>query len=144
MISHASLLANDGLALIMEQEKQQSISYGIDSIEPKRQELEEMKRKLIEQIDEKRHNLKLLKIYIDKLGSVRKPFSFSLIILSYLFKINDWCTRGKDILTRHSIHLSNDKAIRSLTEIEHFLTDLSVMNIEELQHASTPEPLRVR
>ena len=71
MISHATLLANDGLALMMEQPKQQSVSYGIDSIEPKRQELEEMKKKLIEQIDEKRHNLKLLKIYIDKLGSVR-------------------------------------------------------------------------
>jgi hypothetical protein len=82
MISHATLLANDGLALIMEQQKQQSISYGIDSIEPKRQELEEMKRKLIEQIDEKRHNLKLLKLYIDKLGSVRKllPFLFFLKI----------------------------------------------------------------
>ena len=77
MISHATLLANDGLALIMEQQKQQSVSYGIDSIEPKRQELEEMKRKLIEQIDEKRHNLKLLKLYIDKLGSVRKTFTLS-------------------------------------------------------------------
>jgi hypothetical protein len=76
MISHATLLANDGLALIMEQQKQQSVSYGIDSIEPKRQELEEMKRKLIEQIDEKRHNLKLLKLYIDKLGSVRTRLSF--------------------------------------------------------------------
>jgi hypothetical protein len=76
MISHATLLANDGLALIMEQQKQQSISYGIDSIEPKRQELEEMKKKLIEQIDEKRHNLKLLKIYIDKLGSVRNRLFF--------------------------------------------------------------------
>ena len=74
MISHATLLANDGLALVMEQQKQQSMSYGIDSIEPKRQELEEMKKKLIEQIDEKRHNLKLLKIYIDKLGAVRKRF----------------------------------------------------------------------
>lgn len=74
MISHATMLANDGLALIMEQPKQQSVSYGIDSIEPKRQELEEMKKKLIEQIDEKRHNLKLLKIYIDKLGSVRHFF----------------------------------------------------------------------
>lgn len=72
MISHATMLANDGLALVMEQQKQQSLSYGIDSIEPKRQELEEMKKKLIEQIDEKRHNLKLLKIYVDKLGSVRK------------------------------------------------------------------------
>ena len=70
MINHVTLLANDGLALIMEQQNQQSISYGIDSIEPKRQELEEMKKKLIEQIDEKRHNLKLLKKYIDKLGSV--------------------------------------------------------------------------
>ncbi len=76
MISHATQLGNDGLALIMEQQKQQSISYGIDSIEPKRQELEEMKRKLIEQIDDKRHNLKLLKLYIDKLGSVRKMFTF--------------------------------------------------------------------
>jgi hypothetical protein len=48
------------------------------------------------------------------------------------------------MLTKHSFNLSNDKAIRSLTEIEHFLTDLSIMNIEELQHASTPEPLCVR
>ena len=46
MISHATILANDGLVLIMEQQKQQSISYAIDSIEPKRQELEEMKKKL--------------------------------------------------------------------------------------------------
>ena len=73
MISHATLLANDGLAVIMEQQKQQSTSCGIDSIEPKRQELEEMKKRLIEQIDEKRHNLKLLKMYIDKLGSVSNP-----------------------------------------------------------------------
>jgi hypothetical protein len=80
MISHATLLANDGLALIMEQQKQQSISYGIDSIEPKRQELEEMKKKLVEQIDEKRHNLKVLKMYIDKLGSVSNLFS------SFVFK----------------------------------------------------------
>ncbi|CAF2686291.1 unnamed protein product [Rotaria sp. Silwood2] len=125
MISHATQLANDGLALIMEQKKQQTISYGNDSIEPKRQELEEMKKKLIEQIDEKRHNLKLLKIYIDKLGS-----------------INDWCIRGKDMLAMQSIHLSNDKASQSLNELEYFLTDLSIMNIEELQHTSTPEPLR--
>jgi hypothetical protein len=76
MISHATILANDGLALIMEQQKQQSISYGIDSIEPKRRELEEMKKKLIEQIDEKRQNLKILKMYIDKLGSVRNLLSF--------------------------------------------------------------------
>ncbi|CAF3661359.1 unnamed protein product [Rotaria sordida] len=125
MISHATQLTNDGLALIMEQQKQQTISYGNDSIEPKCQELEEMKKKLIEQIDEKRHNLKLLKIYIDKLGS-----------------INDWCIRGKDMLAMQSIHLSNDKASRSLSELERFLTDLSIMNIEELQYTSTPEPLR--
>ncbi|CAF4927692.1 unnamed protein product, partial [Rotaria sp. Silwood1] len=122
MISHANQLANDGLTLIMEQ---QTISYSNDSIEPKRQELEDMKKKLIEQIDEKRHNLKLLKLYIDKLGS-----------------INDWCIRGKDMLAMHSIHLSNDKASRSLNELEHFLNDLSIMNIEELQHKSTPEPHR--
>jgi hypothetical protein len=72
MISHATLLANDGLDLIMEQQKQQSTTYGIDSIEPKCQELEEMKKKLTEQIDEKRHNLKLLRTYIDKLESVKK------------------------------------------------------------------------
>jgi len=48
------------------------------------------------------------------------------------------------MLAIHPIYLSNDKAIQSLTEFEHFLTDLSTMNIEELQHASTPEPLRVR
>lgn len=65
-------MASDGLALIMEQQKPQSMSYSNDSIEPKRQELEEMKKKLIEQIDEKRHNLKLLKRCIDKLGFVRK------------------------------------------------------------------------
>ncbi len=76
MISHATILANDGLALIMEQQKQQSIPYGIDSIEPKRQELEEMKKKLIEQIDEKRQNLKILKMYIDKLGYVRNLLLF--------------------------------------------------------------------
>lgn len=89
MISHASMLANDGLVLIMEQQKQQSISYGIDSIEPKRQELDEMKKKLIEQIDEKRHNLKLLKICIDKLGYVREReraylFSIFKFIFTYL------------------------------------------------------------
>ena len=82
MINHTTLLANDGLALIMEQQKQQLISCEIDSIEPKRQELEEMKKKLTEQIDEKRHNLKLLKIYIDKLGFVRKlRFLFLLLLL---------------------------------------------------------------
>lgn len=86
MISHASQLTNDGLALIMEQQKQQSISLGIDSIEPKRQELEEMKKKLIEQIDEKRHNLKLLKIYIDKLGSVSKTLRFILFRSEFFFR----------------------------------------------------------
>jgi hypothetical protein len=48
------------------------------------------------------------------------------------------------MLAIHPVHLSNDKAIRSLTEFEHFLTDLSALNIEELQHTPTPEPLRVR
>jgi prefoldin subunit 5 len=71
MISQATILANDGLDLIMEQQKQQSTSYGIDSIEPKCQELEEMKKKLTEQIDEKRQNLKLLRTYVDKLESVK-------------------------------------------------------------------------
>ena len=52
--------------------------------------------------------------------------------------------RGKDMLATHPIHLSTDKIIRSLTEFETFLTDLSSMNVEELQHTSTPEPLRVR
>ncbi|CAF0804272.1 unnamed protein product [Adineta ricciae] len=125
MISQATLLANDGLDLIMEQQKQQSMAYGIDSIEPKCQELDEMKRNLTGQIDEKRHNLKLLRTYIDKLES-----------------INDWCTRGKDMLAMHPIHLSNDKASRSLTELENFLSDLSTINLDELQHTSTPEPLR--
>ena len=71
MISHATLLANDGLDLIMDQQKQQSTTYGLDSIEPKCHELEDMKRKLTEQVDEKRHNLKLLRTYVDKLESVR-------------------------------------------------------------------------
>lgn len=70
MINHSSLLATDGLALIQEQQKQQSSAYELDAIEPKRMELEAMKKKLIDQIDEKRHNLKLLRLYIDKLGSV--------------------------------------------------------------------------
>jgi hypothetical protein len=48
------------------------------------------------------------------------------------------------MLAIHPIHLSNDKIIRSLTEFEYFLNDLSTMNIEELQYTSTPEPLRVR
>ncbi len=74
MISHATLLANEGLDLIMEQQKQQSSTYGIDSIEPKCQELEEMKKNLNEKIDEKRHNLKLLRTYIDKLEFVRRNF----------------------------------------------------------------------
>ena len=77
MISHATLLANDGLDLIMEQQKQHSTAYGIDSIEPKCQELEEMKKKLIEPIDEKRHHLQLLRTYVDKLESVSLSLSFS-------------------------------------------------------------------
>jgi hypothetical protein len=48
------------------------------------------------------------------------------------------------MLAMHPIHLSNDKAIRSLAELEYFLTDLSTMNIEELQNNSTVEPLHVR
>ncbi len=44
----------------------------------------------------------------------------------------------------HPIHLSNDKANRSLAELEHFLADLSTINLDELQHTLTPEPLRVR
>ncbi len=44
----------------------------------------------------------------------------------------------------HPIHLSNDKAIRSLTELENFLADLSTINLDELQQTLTPEPLRVR
>lgn len=47
------------------------------------------------------------------------------------------------MLAMHPIHLSNDKASRSLTELEHFLSDLSTINLDELQHTSTPEPLRV-
>jgi hypothetical protein len=86
MISHATLLANDGLDLIMEQQKQQSTVYGIDSIEPKCQELEEMKKKLTEQIDEKRHNLKLLRTYVDKLESVKQTKSFFLQICKSLDK----------------------------------------------------------
>ena len=70
MISHANLLANDGLELIREQDKQQSSTCGIDSIEPKCQELAEMTRKLTAQIDEKRQHLKLLRTYIDKIESV--------------------------------------------------------------------------
>lgn len=48
------------------------------------------------------------------------------------------------MLAMHSIHLSSDKAIRSLAETERFLTDLSTINIDELQYTSTSEPLRVR
>lgn len=59
------------------------------------------------------------------------------------FQINDWCTRGKDMLAMHPIHLSNGKAVRSLAELEHFLADLSTIHLDDLQHTSTPEPLRV-
>ena len=47
------------------------------------------------------------------------------------------------MLAMHPIHLSNDRAMRSLAEVEHFLTELSTMNIEELQETSATEPLRV-
>lgn len=89
MISHATLLASDGLDLIKEQQKQHSTAYGIDSVEPKCQELEEMKKKLVEQIDEKRSNLKFLRTYVDKLESVsiflssraRRFLSFSVYLI---------------------------------------------------------------
>ena len=71
MISQANTLANDGLALMTDEKKQASMAYSIHSVEPKRQELEEMKSTLIEQIEEKRHHFQLLKLYIDKLESVR-------------------------------------------------------------------------
>ena len=48
------------------------------------------------------------------------------------------------MLDMHDIPLSNDKTIRTLLELERFLMDLSGLNIEELQHISTSEPLRVR
>lgn len=86
MISHATILANEGLALLVEQQKQKSTAYGIDSVEPKCQELEEMKKKLTEQIDEKRNNLQLLKTYIDKLELVRRILTFFFIeFLLYIF-----------------------------------------------------------
>lgn len=88
MISHGALLAKNGLDLILEQERQQIPTYGIDSIEPKCQELEEMKKKLTNQIDEKRQNLKYLRTYIDKLESVKitikQLFSCSKKFLSFL------------------------------------------------------------
>jgi len=86
MISQATLLANDGLDLIIEPQKQQTPAYGIDSIEPKCQELEEMKTKLTEQIHEKRQNLKLLRTYIDKLESVRK-IDFNLLLKISIFRL---------------------------------------------------------
>lgn len=47
------------------------------------------------------------------------------------------------MLAMHPIHLSNDKASRSLMELENFLSDLSSIHLDELQHSLTPEPLRV-
>ncbi len=47
------------------------------------------------------------------------------------------------MLAMHPIHLSNDKAVRSLSELENFLRDLSTINLDELQNTLTPEPLRV-
>jgi hypothetical protein len=87
MISQATLLANDGLDLIIEPQKQQTPAYGIDSIEPKCQELEEMKTKLTEQIHEKRQNLKLLRTYIDKLESVKNCFDFNLLLKISIFRL---------------------------------------------------------
>lgn len=94
MISHATLLASDGLDLIIEQQKQQSTAYGIDSIEPKCHELEDMKKKLAEQIDEKRSNLKFLRNYVDKLESVcishRAIICLAVFCLhSYMFRYHD-------------------------------------------------------
>lgn len=48
------------------------------------------------------------------------------------------------MLAMHPIHLSNEKAGRSLSELEYFLADLSQINLDELQRTLTPEPLRVR
>ena len=48
------------------------------------------------------------------------------------------------MLAMHPIHLSNDKAVRSLSELEYFLADLSQIHLDELQRTLTPEPLRVR
>ena len=79
MISHASLLAHDGLDLLVEHQKEQSTTYGIDSIEPKCHELEEMKRSLSESLDEKRQNLKLLRTYVDKLEAVRTHRFFFVV-----------------------------------------------------------------
>jgi hypothetical protein len=79
MINHATFLANDGLDLIMEQQKQQSTTYGLDSVEPKCHELEDMKKKLTENIDEKRHNLQLLRTYVDKLESVSDVFNRNIL-----------------------------------------------------------------
>lgn len=85
MISHASLLARDGLDLIVEHQKEQSTTYGIDSIEPKCHELEEMKKNLCESLDEKRQNLKLLRTYVDKLEAVRlNVFLIRLFDITYI------------------------------------------------------------
>ena len=47
------------------------------------------------------------------------------------------------MLATQPMHCSNERAVRTLTELEYFLADLSMMNIEELQHTSTTEPLHV-
>ena len=47
------------------------------------------------------------------------------------------------MLAMHPIHISHDKASRSLTELEHFLADLSTINLDDLQQTFSPEPLRV-
>lgn len=73
IISHINLLANDGLALLKRNDEEQSLMIGsVDSIEPKRQELEEMKRNLNEQLERKTHFFNLLKMYIEQLTLVRQ------------------------------------------------------------------------
>ncbi|CAF0722287.1 unnamed protein product [Didymodactylos carnosus] len=121
VMEQATSLRNDGLNLITKQQ-----SYGLDSIEPKCQELETIKLKLNEQIQEKRQNLLLLRSYNDKLELV-----------------NYWCSKGKDMLNMHQIHLSNEKAAKSLNELEDFLKELKSINIDDLQNSNIPEPLRV-
>ena len=87
--SHINLLANDGLALLKRNDEEQPvISCGVDSIEPKRQELEEMKRKLIEQIERKTHFFNLMKIYVEQLTLVR------LLLRSFQSKYADVISRS--------------------------------------------------
>ncbi|CAF0903791.1 unnamed protein product [Didymodactylos carnosus] len=120
IMEQATNLRNDGLNLLTKQQ-----SYGLDSIEPKCQELETINSKINEQIHEKQQNLLMLRSYNDKLESV-----------------NHWCSKGRDILNMHQIHLSNDKAAKSLNELEDFLKELKLINIDDLQNVNIPEPLK--